>query len=418
MNKIILKKVNLKKTKIIYEYSIEGEISKYFKKTRQYSIDYSCDISETPKSIASIPFTTNILPIVWLFNAELVLSEIDASFLKSIDEIKNGYQKMYPNITFGGKIICKKIIENNYPIKNRVGAFYSGGLDATSTVVTHYEEKPLLINLQGSDINLKYKTVSDGVKKLLQSNANELNLEIIFLDSEFRNIFKEKTLDKYSKSIVNDNYWHAFQHGIAIIGHAAPIAYKYNFKTVYIAASFSIHDRGKYNCASDPLIDNHVKLSKTSVYHDGYEFTRNDKSENVGKFSKTHNKKLKLRVCLDDYRIDNCLHCEKCYRTIFGFAAKGYSPEIIGFDLTDKDYAIIEKDFKNRIMLRHTIQWSKIQAEFKKHPEFKKDPRFSWIYTYDFEKCNKKPSKYALKVYYAIIKRINRIKKMLQQKGF
>lgn len=415
MDKIILNKVEITANKISYKYTIEGDWKKYFYDINEYSMEYTENIDGTPKSIACIPFITNILPMVWIFDANLIIEEIDKDFYESINKFKEGYIKMYPMLSFKGKFKYKKIVDNSYKATSNVASFYSGGLDATSTLVTHYKEKPMLINLQGSDLNLKYKNVINDVQKFLQDNADNLGLDIVFIKSEFRAMLDEQKLTKMVMPIIHDNYWHALQHGIAIIGHAAPLSYKYKMKTVYIASSFTKEDNVR--CASDPTIDNYVKLSSTNVVHDGFSLNRNDKSENIGNFIKKTNKKIKLRVCLDDHRVDNCCNCEKCYRTILGFASKGYEPQIVGFNLNNKFYKKVERDFKYKIIVEFIPYWKNIQNEFFKHPELKEDERFKWIYNFDFDNCNKKPIKYIikyiLKVYNAILKRIKKFIEML-----
>ncbi len=415
MNKVILSKIEISENTIKFGYKIDGEWKKYFNKHNEYKIEYTETIKETPLSIACIPFVVNILPMTWIFDAELVLDEIDEGFYRSIKEFKEGYKRMYPMIKFNGKLTYNKLIDNSYNVTDKVAAFYSGGLDASSTVVTHYDERPMLMNLQGSDIDLRYTKVLRDVKDALTSVATNLELDIVFIKSEFRALINEKKINKYIKPIAKDNYWHGFQHGIAIIGHAAPLAYKYKMRNVYIASSFTKGD--KASCASDPTIDNFVKLCSTNVVHDGYEFNRNDKSDNIGKFINKTNKKIKLRVCLDDYRVDNCCNCEKCYRTIFGFVSKGYDPKIVGFDVDDKFYKKVENDFKYKTIVQYVLLWENIQNEFLKHPELKKDQRFYWVYNFNFEKSNKKLLKYVLKIYNAILKRIKKVIRIIRKKG-
>lgn len=404
MNIIRLNKVIAENTKVKYEYVIDGEWDKFFTKKREYSIDYGRDISDIPISILNIPFILNVLPMVWIFDGEMKIESIDEKLNEAIPNIKKGYENMYPQIKFGGKVIYNNIENNSYTPVNKVGSFYSGGLDASSTLASHYYENPVLINLQGSDISLKYKKVIDGVRSFLKKEAQELELDINFVTSEFRTVLNERNLNNYIREMVHDNYWHAFQHGIAIIGHSAPLAFLYKLKKVYIASSFTKNDH--VPCASDPTIDNFVKFSSTEIFHDGYEFNRQDKSENVYKFIKKENKKIKLRVCLDDYRINNCCHCEKCYRTIFGFASKGFDPSCVGFDLSLNDYKKIEKDIKNRVIIEFIPYWNNIKNEFLKHPELENDERFKWIYTADFNMLNNKKIKKIKKFMNKFIRRI------------
>lgn len=406
-NEIELVSTEINNEKVTYNFKVKGEIKKYFKKEK-YSMKYDLELNEIPKGIMNIPFVLNVIPIVWLFNADLKIKELDEDFYDSIEKIKKGYIDMYPMLEFNGKIKVKNIEKNNYePDGEKCGMFFSGGLDATSTLATHYSENPLLINIQGADVSLLYRKVLKKLKQYFINEAQNYDLKITFVKSGFRTIIKEKKITKFFYEKIKDNYWHAFQHGIAIIGHAAPVAYKYKLKKVYIASSFTKGDNVK--CASDPTIDNKVKLSKTIVIHDGYEYNRQDKSENIYNFLKKENKKINLRVCIEDYRVSNCCHCEKCYRTILGFASKGYDPSIVGFKLKDTDYKRIERDIKNNITIEFISLWLKIQAEFRLHPELEKDSRFEWIYNTDLEKVNKKRTKKIKKVFRKYIRRIKKI---------
>ena len=88
----------------------------------------------------------------------------------------------------------------------------------------------------------------------------------------------ESKLTKLVEKYANDDWWHGFQHGIGLIGHAAPLAYLFNIDNLYIASSYTIKDKGKVTCASDPTIDNYVKFSDCHVIHDGYEYGRQEKN--------------------------------------------------------------------------------------------------------------------------------------------
>jgi len=409
MNKIILNKIDVQQKKIIYNYSIEGNLKKYFKNKNKYSIKYEYDLSSVPIGILAIPFVANVLPIVWLFNAELYIDSLDYNFYESIDEIKKAYIKMYPQLEFLGKIIVNNK-EKNYYSGTKKGLFFSGGLDATSTLITHYEEKPLLINIQGSDLSTYYKKVLKKVKAYLSNVAKDFNLDITFIKSEFRTIIKEKVVTKYFYEQVKDNYWHGFQHGIAIISHAAPIAYIEKLDLIYIAASYT--KESLVPCASDPTIDNRVILSNTKIFHDGFELDRNAKSQNVVNFINNYNKKIKLRVCYEDYRVENCCSCEKCYRTIMNFCAKDFDVKKVGFNLTEKNFKKMENDLKNRIIFTTSDKayWTTIQNEFNLHPNLKKDIRFAWIYDLDLNNINNKKIK---KIKTFIYKNVRRIKKIV-----
>lgn len=409
MNSINLSNLIIEDNRIQYIYEIKGEWEKFFKNRREYTITYDYELTNVPKSIAAIPFVLNVLPMVWLFNATFIVNSLDQELYNSIVDIKQAYVNMYPQITFGGEIIVANIIKTQYEGK-KIGLFYSGGLDAASTLTEHYNEEPLLINIQGSDLSLSYVKVLEDGREFLTNISQELNLNITFVKSGFRRVIKEKRVTKYFFEKINDDYWHAFQHGIAIIGHAAPIAYIKKLKCIYIAASFT--KESLRPCASDPTIDNKVKLGSTAISHDGFEYDRNKKSDKVIQFINNKNKNITLRVCYEDYRVDNCCRCEKCYRTIMNFCAKGFDINRIGFNLKYEDFRVMRFDIENRIILSSIVKdfWITIIKEFYKHPELKDDERYRWIYFLDIDNINNNKKK---KVYTFIHKYIRRIKKVL-----
>ncbi len=403
MNRIILKQIRVNNKRVDYDYEVDGAMSKYFSR-KKYYIEYTENISTVPKSILAIPFVTNILPIAWIHNSIIILDELDSDFYGSINDFKKGYEKMYPTMKFECQFKINKIVKNDKNIGDGTGCFFSGGLDAFSTLITNIKDKPLLINLQGSDLSLRCDKILAGMRENILETGRQFGLETVFVRSSFRSVLKEKKCNSLVKPISGDNYWHGFQHGIAIIGHAAPVAYNHKLKKIYIAASFTEGDN--VTCASDPTIDNFVKLSATSISHDGYGLSRVDKSRIIGEYLRKNNKRINIRVCLNDYRLKNCQNCEKCFRTIYGFIAAGYDPELAGFCNSGKMHKKVKRAFKYRILLGHTRHWDKIKANIAKDKTLANNEDLKWILDYDFSKCNEKKIKYIIKIYYAIIKRI------------
>lgn len=406
-NQIIVKEIDINKNKITYKYDISGQWKKYFREKAEFRIIYEEDITNVPKSICVIPLIANILPISWYFDATISLDEIDKGFYDSISEFKEGYMKMYPHLEFKGKIEVKNVIDNSYNTSEKVGMFYSGGVDATSTLVSHIDEKPILINLQGSDIDIKNTKTINEVEKNFRKTVEKLGLKITFVNTTFRKLIRIKKFDLINKSKVKDNYWHGFQHGIGIISHAAPIAYKYKLNKIYIASSFT--EEYKSTCASDPTIDNFVKLASTIIVHDGYEFNRGNKINNICGYVGKSNKNISLRVCFNDQIPHNCEECEKCYRTIFQIIANGYNPKDFGFRMEYDFFKKAKIKFEREILVEHSKFWKDIQNSIKVNKDKIKDYKeLEWILTYDFDTCNKHIIKYIIKIKKAIIKRFRR----------
>ena len=64
---------------IEYIYEVEGAWEKIFT-NEKFIIQYSVSIKDCPISIANIPFVCDVLPIAWLYDAEIVLETIDERF--------------------------------------------------------------------------------------------------------------------------------------------------------------------------------------------------------------------------------------------------------------------------------------------------------------------------------------------------
>lgn len=399
MNKLIVKDVVITKKKIEITYDVSGDWSRLFRPDTKFFVEYACDILDVPESVAVITFLGSILPISWVYDSEIILDEIDKTFYECLPNVLQGYKKMYPNVNFGGKLTVGKIVENTVKADKSV-CLFSGGVDAFNTLLSHYLEKPGLVTIWGADVaydNLDgWKAVNDHIK--LTSEQFGLSHEII--RSNLRKIYDYR-IDSELIKISGDRLWHGFQHSIGMLTLLAPLSYIQGINKVYIASTYTVSLWGKYTCASDPVIDNEVKYVSCCVYHDGYEYTRQDKIRNICEFSKEHNMSIPLRVCWESTDGKNCCHCEKCCRTILGLYAQKANPENFGFDFKGKTFSEIIKPLKNyKIELSY---YYGIQKALRQNYNIKNvDKSIRWFYRLDLSKqgdyyLHKKPREYTLK---------------------
>lgn len=278
---------------------------------------------------------------------------------------------MHPKIDFLGKLVFESLIENKYE-GTSTSLFFSSGVDSFCSLYKHLKEKPILITLHGSDMTLEDEIGWNIVKNNVVEISRKFNLEKIFISSTFRTITNYMNLTDlvYEKS--KDNYWHGFQHGIAIIGHLAPISYKYKIKTNYFASSFSIYDKNVV-CASYPTIDNNVKFCSCDTIHDCFEMRRQDKIKYICDFSQENDIKTKLRVCWESIGGENCDICEKCIRTILAIYSEGKNPKDYGFN---PDYKKIKKIFKKNNLWKNYRYVPMIKNIDN---TFRKDKNVNWI---------------------------------------
>ncbi len=393
MNTIRITNVEIINRRIQYDYELTGEWEKAFCLDRKLFVEYSVELANLPKSIAAIPLVANILPIAWLYDAEIIVDELDKDFFFSIEEFKKGYIGMYPMITFGGKVTVNQLVDNNNHNQNGVMAFFSGGVDAFNTLVQHAQEKPTLVTLWGADVKIDDDKGWEVVEQHIKDTSAEFEVDSIIVKSGLREFIDEGVLHVKVYKLCGDGWWHGFQHGIGIISHAAPVMYLLNKKTVYFASSFTLADKGKVTCASDPTIDNNIKFCGCNVVHDGYEFTRQMKIHNITQFADKTGKMIPLRVCWESTGGSNCCNCEKCWRTILGIYAEGYDPHDFGFDYDRKQLKHLARKIRysgNKML--GSLRYAPIQNAMKKNITKKELPaEIRWFYSVNVDQLSDIP---------------------------
>jgi len=378
--------------RIEYKYEVTGEWKEAFNLKESFFIEYSRDISGISQSTAIVPFICNILPIAWVYDAEIHAERCDKAFYESISEFKKGYFDMYPHMDFKGSFNVDILEENSYDGEG-TAAFFSGGVDAFNTLVKHSEEKTLLMTIWGADVKLNDTEGWSNIEKHLKSTAEKFGVEYITIKSKFRSFTKESVLSAKVREISGDNWWHGFQHGIGVIGHAAPVCSAMNKKVVYFASTFTASEKGKITCASSPAIDNFVKFGSTHVVHDGYEVDRQDKVHNITEFAERTGINIPLRVCWRSTGGKNCCKCEKCWRTILEIIAEGKNAQDYDFKYTQSDLKNFHKLFYDkRNIPSHVINvyYSKTQQIMRKNLKCSDLPKeLQWFYNTDVYKlCN------------------------------
>lgn len=380
MEIIKLTEINKHNNQVKFSFSVTEGLSDYFSKI-PFVIEYPENIESVPDSIAAIPFVSNVLPIVWLTDSQLQLDELDKAFYDCIPNVRNGFEQMFPESEFKGQIKVDKIVECDIASDGGSATFFSGGLDAVNTLISHFDEKPALISVWGSDIRFDNVDGWNVVHKGIADYSEKYNLPDVVIRSSFRDFDNEGALHRRYSEQLKDSWWHGVKHGIGLLGHAAPYAYLHKLSTVYIASS-NCPANGLVRCSSSPLTDNHVRFAKAKVIHDGYEFSRQDKIHNVVNYVKSSGDQVSLHVCWESQSGDNCCQCEKCYRTIVGLIAEGAEPVDFGFADAHSTIKNIRKclvdDYKNSALLQ--LQWTHIQKRLISNVKtLKKIPYWKYV---------------------------------------
>ena len=351
---------------------------------------------------------SNLLPFSWLTDTIIWVNEIDQTFYDSIPKLKYAYAEMYPSIHFGGSLIAAKIVNNSYTPQRKALQLFTGGVDATTTLLRILDKKPLLVNTFGwfsDDIdedNSQFKSDQKAIQQFAATN----DLDSVFCRSNFATFILPAPISKLIRKYVRETWFHGFQHSVAFLGCAAVIGYHYKVSTMYIASSYTFGQNT--TCASDPRIDSQFSCASLRTIHDGYELSRQQKVQYILSKQRDMSQRFNLRVC--SFQNENCCSCEKCLRTMLAIVAEGGDVAQLGFS-PSKNLLDSLKDF-----LAHSIMeidplrvplWEEIidrMAENKEH--ISELQVYEFLSTFDFPK-NKR--KYLLKYYtsnfFPIIKR-------------
>lgn len=330
-----------------------------------FKMTYDIDLESMPNSILVIPFVCNVLPIVWLTNAVLELESLDSDFYQAVEAIREGYQSVHPNLNFMKEEIkcrCEAHVCNG----TKSLCFFSGGVDAFATLINHVDEQPVLFTIWGADIHYSDLTNWTNVYNQMLEAGNQFSLPNSFCRTNFRDCVNEFALCELVRDLGSeDDWWHGFQHGIGLIGHAAPLCYQLGIKRVYIASSYTIRERSLVTCASDPRIDNMVHFCGTNVFHDLFECNRQQKIHKIVDYVQTTHKKIRLRVCWQCFSATNCCKCEKCYRTICGLIAAGTDPRDYAFPISFFGFLRMKFFITYKMSLSYLLKplWRDIQED-------------------------------------------------------
>lgn len=404
--------VEEKRIEVAYEAC--GEWGRIFNQEEKFYVEYTSNISKTPKSIAVIPILGTFLTLTWLFDAKLVVPELDEDFYNAIPEIKKGYQTMYPHLELKGTVEVEKIVKNEGKAKGSAQLF-SGGADAFCTLFEHIEEKPKLISVWGADIQEKNEEGWEVVRQHIENTAKKFNLEYEIIKSNFREILSSHIHSQEVLKKSGDGWWHGFQSGTGMLTLVAPYAFCRKVDKLYIASSFTQEQWGTYTCSSDPVIDNEIRFCGCQVFHDGYELNRQQKIGKICDFARVNDTDIPLRVCWKSKEGDNCCRCEKCHRTMLEIYAEGEDPKNYGFLYTE-DFDTVMRQLKQEAIREYHLYYAQkiLKKNYKKREVIKE---LRWVYTETFQNTAKEyvyveenPS-FKEKLYWLMFDIVKKIKK-------
>ncbi len=398
MEKIELLHIEKSGSTVHYGFRCSDNLKKYFTGV-EFVIEYPETIDWVPDGVLAIPFVTNTLQIMCLADCELVIPELDRDFYESVPNFLEGFRNMYPEATFAGKLTVGSIVECVPEKSGESATFFSGGLDATTTLLRHLDEKPHLLSIWGSDVDFDNEAGWQIVESVLKGAAEQYGLPLAVIRSRFREFDDVVKLTEDFRGVLQTSWWYGVKHGLGLIGHAAPYAWLHGINMVYIASSNCFED-GKVRCASDPTIDSKVAFCGSKVFHDAFELNRQKKTNYIAQYRREHpDTAINLHVCWKSDTGANCCSCEKCYRTMVGLWIAGVDPRDFDFHYDNRVFHHIYQLIALRDEELPSFSWTYMKNDLhEKWDDLADKPyrkHLEWMLNFDFfhpeeNECRKK----------------------------
>jgi hypothetical protein len=283
--------------------------------------DDDIDLGKIDYSILQIPFLLNVIPIIWLFGEGYHIEKMDENLAHSLQEVREAFQTMHPNIAWNGELISDKLVSNTQAIQHvnettddSIGVLFSGGVDSVYTSFRHIDKPQVLISIWGGNVALENESgwaiTRDQCKQfgLLYGHENA------FIKSNFSRFLYTSLLKTRLKSITGKilNWWLYAQYGLGLTGLTAPLLFGRRSKKLFISSAGRDYQEPH---AARFLKNSRLVWAGISVTDEGIEFPRQEKIGFIKGFCEDQKKpKPTLNVCFSDTRIhgDNCCRCEKC----------------------------------------------------------------------------------------------------------
>ena len=411
MDGVILKDIKISNNHVDYHFEATGILKPYFSTDTMF-IEYQEDMSMVPESILAAPFVANIIPLMWATNTVMWVKELDQTFYDSILRVHDAYQRLYSHFPLKGNLIPANFVDNQLDVKRESLLLFSGGLDANCSYVRIRDTKPLLFNIQGwykklTDLN----EAADADIRDVTAFARREGVDCTSAKSNFAVVVKESMWQKSIRPQFGDSWWHGFNHSMAFISIAMPLAYKHGIKNIYIASSVPM---GEFcMCASHVTTDSEFRFARVGkCIHDGSELVRQEKVRTVVGYQKTIGQPYPMRVC--SFNDHNCCECEKCFRTILGLVAEAVDIRDYGFYI-DKPLNKHWEDvmfrraglmsFKSERVLHWPYIIPRMKANYDKMNSEQKE-FVDWFLSFDFDKAKREGlRKYYLQNFFSILKR-------------
>lgn len=358
--------------KLRYSYTVSGELRRFFTDDAFFVAhdpdssegDERIDLSMVPDHILTIPLLANVCPIVWATDGTVHVDSIDREFRDSLRSVRRSLAAMYPDLfeidptRTDAAIRADEIVDQEHvarvenhtagpptdAVSSRSALLFSGGVDSLASYLGYRAERPLLIGVHGADIYMHEDEAWQRTRDELVEFADTHGEDVRFIRANMRSFIDTTMLLAHYKRYLHDNWFCCVQHGLALLGQCAPLAYTLGIDRIYLAATHSeSFDRP---WGSHPSIDDAVAWSGTTARHDGYDLTRQEKIERIASYIRDEHEELTIRSCYQSEVGGNCNRCEKCARTAVGLLLAELDPNRHGYTVDGESFDRIRRQLE------------------------------------------------------------------------
>ena len=284
--------------------SIRAELTPGLK---HYDIFFRSHDIELTKN-TEVLLAVGLLPAMKTGSTLIADGIISQRLLKAVESICNFFLKQrHPSFALRRVRIKNLIPQPEQPPKEeRVGMFFSAGVDSFYTFLKHQEEITDLIYIHGFDVAVDNYARREKMSQIIRKIGAHFGKRVIEVETNLRSMLRRYL-----------SWFYCSGFELVSVGHLlAPF-----FRRIYIAATHSYADCDRVFIGSHPLLDPLWSTETLEFIHDGCEATRIEK---VAMIAKSGTALQSLRVCFKQLgSVDNCGWCEKCIRTMINLHIVG-----------------------------------------------------------------------------------------------
>jgi hypothetical protein len=402
------------------QITVSKSLRKYFRHLSFFS-SYDTDIVANT-SILDIPVLSIVLPLAWVIGADVWVNELDKTFAASMEALQQEYNRMYPEARFMTKLTADKLVDNKYASDN-TALLFSGGLDATYSLFSNMNLKPILIMILGTvDVPISNISFQKTLVREYSDFARREGLDLHFIRTDALEMLDRRRIDHFFSKFqgrLEGDFWRGIGYSVGHIGQTAPLSIG-RFNRLVVAGAYDQTQARQMKAhpdASCPDTDEKIKWASTYVIHDG-RVPRHEKAFALRKTLNAH--RLKLRPCWyasDLYLLPrqppnlsdaiNCNRCAKCLRTIAELTLAGIDPNECGFSVDPLTFDRMRAMFQRR-MLSHqdiVLWWKPLQQAIPNRIEgVTYDARqfFEWFRTIDLDSLARRPRRLLSDFYFLL----------------